>query len=111
MTQTFTPSQGANAEAAVVWVDRAHAVTIHIEADGRVAIATTQLPGTSSPEAENLALLKVVEAIGDARRVILLGDAATRTALEREYVAINGRPERLVELNLDQRPGIIAAAR
>ena len=102
MTEATRARLAAVSEAAVVWVDRAHAVTIHVEADGRVSIVSTALPGTSAADEENLALLQVVEAIGDAPRVVLLGDPDTRIALEREYVAIRRRPERLVDLNLDQ---------
>jgi hypothetical protein len=100
MQEAAGTRHGSLSEAAVVWVDRAHAVAIHVHADGQVTIDSIALPGTASPEGENLALFKVVEAIGDARRVVLLGDPATRTALEREYVAIRRHPERLVEMNL-----------
>ena len=104
MTEGTRTRHAAVPAAAVVWVDRAHAVTIHVDADGRVSIVSTALPGASAGDEENLALLQVVEAIGDAPRVILLGDPETRTALEREYVAIWHRPERLVEMNLGQKP-------
>jgi len=109
MTESMRTRHAAVPEAAVVWVDRAHAVTIHVEGDGRVSIVSLALPGASAGDEENLALHSVIEAIGDAPRVILLGDPETRTALEREYVAIWRRPERLVEMNLDRAPAPVPA--
>jgi hypothetical protein len=48
------------------------------------------------PEPSYLAM--VVRAIGDREVVVILGPSSLRLALEREYVAIYHRPERLVDV-------------
>jgi hypothetical protein len=83
-------------EAAVVWIDRAHAHTILIELDGRLIVDSAMVP--TDDDARQQALLHVVEQLDDAPRVLVLGESAMRTRLEREYVALGGRPDRLVEL-------------
>jgi hypothetical protein len=42
-------------------------------------------------------LARIVEEIGDRERVVVLGPDAYKVQLERQYVAINGRPERLTD--------------
>ena len=43
-------------------------------------------------------LARVVRLIGDRERVVILGPSSIRLALEREYVSIYRRPERLVDV-------------
>ncbi len=43
-------------------------------------------------------LLRVVRAIGDQERVVILGPGSARLALEREYVSLYRRPDRLVDV-------------
>ena len=43
-------------------------------------------------------LAQVVRVIGDRQRVVILGPSSVRLALEREYVAIFRRPDRLVDV-------------
>jgi hypothetical protein len=40
----------------------------------------------------------VVRAVGDRQRVVILGPSSARLALEREYVAIYHRPDRIVDV-------------
>jgi hypothetical protein len=43
-------------------------------------------------------LAQVVRVIGDRQRVVILGPSSVRLALEREYVAVFKRPDRLVDV-------------
>jgi hypothetical protein len=65
-----------------------------MNADGR--FSTYQVNRGPKPEQSFLAL--VVRAIGDRERVVILGPGSARLALEREYVAIFRRPDRLVDV-------------
>jgi hypothetical protein len=49
-------------------------------------------------DAETPFLAKVVDAIGDRERVVILGPTSMRLLLEREYVTINARPDHLVDV-------------
>ena len=82
------PSRGS----AVVWIDdRTARVALLGEND---QLSSCRIERGNEPESSYLAI--VVRAIGDRERVVILGPGATRLALEREYVAIHPRPERLV---------------
>lgn len=76
---------------AVVWVDERHAIVARSEDGG---IATTEIRRISQPETRYLA--RVVRELGDREHVMVVGPQPIRLALEREYVAISHRPERLV---------------
>jgi hypothetical protein len=45
-----------------------------------------------------LGLAAVAHAIGDRDRILVLGPEPSRTSLEREYVSIFRRPDRLVDM-------------
>jgi hypothetical protein len=79
---------------AVVWINHRRANVAAMNADGRVA--TYQINRGPKPEPAFLAL--VVRAIGDRERVVILGPSSARLALEREYVSIFRRPDRLVDV-------------
>lgn len=82
---------------AVVWIDRRHALVAATARAGEVAVSeVTRRAGEVSPDANYLA--RVVERIGDRERVVILGPGEVRLALEREYVSIYRRPERLVDV-------------
>lgn len=49
-------------------------------------------------------LLRVLGSIGDAERIAILGPGSARLELEREYVAIYRRPERLIDVEPSDRP-------
>jgi hypothetical protein len=59
-------------------------------------ISTCEIDRGVEPELSYLAI--VVHAIGDRERVLIMGPSSTRLALEREYVAIYRRPDRLVDV-------------
>lgn len=82
------------APSAAVWIDGRVAIVARVGDDG--VVSTTEIERGTEPEAPYLAL--VVHAIGDRERVLILGPSSVRLALEREYVAIYHRPERLVDV-------------
>ena len=76
---------------AVVWVDERHAIVARSDDGG---IATTEVRRVG--QAETRFLARVVHEIGDRAHVMIVGPYPIRLALEREYVAISHRPERLI---------------
>lgn len=79
---------------AVVWINGRQAIVATMGVDGRVF--TCEINRGLSPESAYVAL--VVHAIGDRDRVVILGPSSARLALEREYVSIYRRPDRLVDV-------------
>jgi len=84
----------SNRSAAVVWVDDHHARVAATDPDGRITTGAIE----RGLAAEAAYLAHVVDAIGDRDRVVILGPGAVRLALEREYVSIYHRPDRLVDV-------------
>jgi hypothetical protein len=76
---------------AVVWVDERHAIVARSDGGG---IETTEIRRVGLAETRFLA--RVVHEIGDREHVMIVGPQPIRLALEREYVAINHRPDRLI---------------
>jgi hypothetical protein len=82
------------AESAVAWINGRQAIVATMARDGQIFIC--EINRGLSPEPSYLAL--VVHALGDRDRVVILGPSSARLALEREYVAIYRRPDRLVDV-------------
>ena len=82
------------AESAVAWINGRQALVATMARDGE--IFTCEINRGQSPEPSYLAL--VAHALGDRDRVMILGSSSARLALEREYVAIYHRPDRLVDV-------------
>jgi hypothetical protein len=80
--------------AAVAWIDDQEALVARMGPEGR--ISTCGIVRGDEPEGDFLA--QVVRAIGDRERVVLLGPDAERLELEREYVLVYRRPDRLVDV-------------
>jgi hypothetical protein len=76
---------------AVVWVDERHAIVARADDGG---IATTEIRRVG--QAETRFLSRVVHEIGEQEHVMIVGPQPIRLALEREYVAISHRPDRLI---------------
>jgi hypothetical protein len=94
-TQVLGPAvREAAAPSAVVWINGRQAVVAAMSHDGR--ISTCEISRGSLPESSYLA--QVVRVIGDRQRVVILGPSSVRLALEREYVAMFRRPDRLVDV-------------
>jgi hypothetical protein len=97
MTATETRERVAYrtvAPSAVAWINGRQAIVARTDRTGRTS--TCEIERGVEPEGSYLAL--VVRAIGDRDRVVILGPSSMRLALEREYVAIYHRPERLVDV-------------
>ena len=84
----------ASAPSAVVWINGRQAIVAGMGRDGR--ISTSEITRGSMREQPYLA--QVVRAIGDRQRVLILGPSSIRLALERDYVAMYRRPDRLVDV-------------
>jgi len=85
--QTVTPS-------AVVWVNGRCAMVAMMNHDGGISTCEINRGWLERPAY----LAQVVRVIGDRQRVIILGPSSVRLALEREYVTIFHRPDRLVDV-------------
>lgn len=90
---------------AVAWIDRDRAVVARSASTGKPVVHELyRVPrrpakgrlATAPPVGPFLA--RVVDEIGDQDRVVILGPDGMRVELEREYVTINRRPERLVDV-------------
>jgi hypothetical protein len=79
---------------AVVWLNHREARVAKQGTSGRPVVAEI----TRGLEAEGAYLVHVIHEIGDRERVIILGPGSARLALEREYVSLYRRPERLVDV-------------
>lgn len=93
--QTLEPAVPRSAPAsAVVWINGRQAIVATMGPDKQVF--TCEVNRGLSPEPAYLAL--VVRAVGDRQRVVILGPSSARLALEREYVSIYHRPDRIVDV-------------
>jgi len=82
------------APSAVVWINGRQAFVALMGHDGR--ISTCEISRGWSTLASYVA--QVVRVIGDRERVVILGPTSARLALERDYVAMYRRPDRLVDV-------------
>ena len=73
-----------------------HAVVARNADDGAVTVTEVSHPGPSGSDATYLA--RVVDEIGDQERLVTCGPERHRLALEREYVTIYHRPDRLLDV-------------
>ena len=86
-----TAAQSALQPDAVVWVDEQHAIVARA---GEGGIATTEVRRFGQPESRFLA--HVVHEILGPEHVMVVGPLPIRIALERAFVAISHRPDRLI---------------
>ena len=87
-------SVGSASPSAIAWIDDGTAIIARVGPDGHQS--TCEITRGSLPEPAYLAI--VVRTIGDRERVLILGPSSMRLALEREYVSIYRRPDRLVDV-------------
>ncbi len=80
---------------AVTWIDPARAVIARTATSGGVALKTIR---SESARGRAPFLARVVDEIGDRDRVLILGPDAMRVELEREYVSIYHRPDRILDV-------------
>lgn len=81
---------------AVVWIDAQRAIVATSTGGAEAVVSEISAPGDDGEDSTYLA--RVVDAIGDRERVVIMGPDDSRLALEREYVAIDHRPERLIDV-------------
>ena len=67
---------------------------VQIKSDGRMSTFEISRGWLRDPPF----LAHMVRAIGDQKRLLILGPGSIRLALEREYASMFPRPERLVEV-------------
>jgi hypothetical protein len=79
---------------AVVWIDDQSATVARVDDSGWISTQWVD----RGPDAEIVYVEHVIREIGDRERVMILGPDSVRLALEREYVAIYRRPDRLVDV-------------
>jgi hypothetical protein len=91
-TRELAPPPAA-APSAIVWIDGHRAIVGVLDLPGYVT--TSEIDRGS--ESEPAYLAHVVRTIGDRQRVMILGPSSVRLALEREYVALYRRPDRLID--------------
>jgi hypothetical protein len=82
---------------AVAWINGRQAHVARLDDERTV----TTLAIERGLRDEQAYLADVVDAMGDRERVMILGPGSARLALEREYVAIHRRPDRLVDVEPD----------
>ena len=80
---------------AVVWINGRHAV-VAVADDDVSGITSTTVERMIESEADFVG--RIVGAVGDSERVMVLGPASLRLAVQRAYVAVSHRPDRLVEV-------------
>jgi len=80
---------------AVVWIEPGRAVVVRGGDGADVASFEVEIPHLAAITPP--ALAEVAHSIGDVDRVLVMGTADLRTALEREIVAIGHRPETIRE--------------
>ena len=78
---------------AVIWLDRTHALVARTHG-GRPEVATVDRAFDLEPEY----LRRVLNEAADCERLVVMGSDAARVALEREYVAVYRRPDRLIDV-------------
>lgn len=88
----------ARGTGAVTWIDSTRAVVARTARSGVSVKVISHDPDRAAPRVPFLA--RVVDAIGDRDRVLILGPDAMRVSLEREYVTIFHRPDRLVDVEV-----------
>ena len=77
---------------AVVWIDERHAIIARSEPEQ--AISTVEIRRLARPE--NRYLAQVVHEMTGRERVMVIGPEPIRLALERRFVSVSHRPDRLM---------------
>lgn len=89
---------------AVVCIDDGHATVCRSEAGDRQSVV--EIGRGTDPE--SLFLAHVVHELDEGERVMIVGSSRVRLALEREFVSISHRPDRLVAATPSVRAGGLA---
>jgi hypothetical protein len=81
---------------AITWIDRNKAIVARTTGRGMIDVQEFSLPDDEAGHL--LGLAAVAHAIGDRDRILVLGPEPSRTSLERQYVSIFRRPDRLIDV-------------
>ncbi|HEU0237635.1 MAG TPA: hypothetical protein VFR14_14455 [Candidatus Limnocylindrales bacterium] len=81
---------------AITWIDPHRAIVARTNPRGTIDVEEFRFPDDEPGRMVGLAA--VARAIGDRERILVLGPEPARTSLEREYVSIFRRPDRLVDV-------------
>ncbi len=81
---------------AFTWIDRRHAVVARTMPSGAIDVREIDLPDDAARTEP--ALTHIADIIGDRERVFISGSNGLRTELERRYVSIYRRPDRIVDV-------------
>jgi hypothetical protein len=95
-----TQLAGPANRAAVVWLDRRHALVARVRGDHSVV---TEVERDADPDTQYL--LRVVHEAAGCDRVVIMGPDAARIDFEREYVTLYRRPDRLIDIGPSFEPG------
>jgi hypothetical protein len=98
-----TPS--SRIPAALVWLDRSHAL---VARPSQAGANVTAIPRDDGAEAAYLA--RVTREAGDCDALVVTGSDAGRLAFEREYVALFRRPDRIVDAGPEAEPDPVELA-
>ncbi len=93
-TAVIEPPRGPSG--AVAWIDTNRALIARTSSAGGIDIREVRPADRRGELGPYLA--RVVDEIGDRDRIVILGPDAMRVELEREYVTINRRPDRLLDV-------------
>lgn len=91
--------QTTNDHAALVWLDHSHAL-IARSVDEEILVTEVD----QEIDSEAAYLLRVVHEAADCDRLIVMGSDGARVALERKYVALYRRPDRLIDAGMELEP-------
>jgi hypothetical protein len=97
MTQATTTDRAI--QAALIWLDDAHAVVARSRDGGSVVTAVDR-----ALDGEDAYLIRVVRETAECDRLIVTGSDDARVAFEREYVAVYRRPDRLIDQGPELEP-------
>lgn len=94
-----TPTTVPTRRAAIVWLDRHHAFVAR-KHDGHCVVTEVDRDADAEPDY----LLRVVHEAADCERLVISGPDSARIDLEREYVSLYRRPDRLIDLGVSFQP-------
>jgi hypothetical protein len=89
----MTAKNRSERPSAIVWINERQALVGRSTGEGIAMVNITR-----GIDQETQYLAHVVHEIGDGERVMVVGSGPMRLALEREYVSISHRPDRLMSV-------------
>ncbi len=105
-TPTSTPSSRGGGRlrhetAAITWIGRDHAIVARRWATDEIDVA--EIDREAADDGGRF-LARIAHEIGDPDRLVVMGAEPLRVELEREYVILSHRPDRLVDMEPETEP-------